>query len=150
MLAARLNGNRGGAPGAGAAGNPGPLAGSGAAREAGPRAAIVPGEDGGKPSGGPPTGATDPANAGAGPGGRMGGGDLSQMLERVPRIAVADLKPGSAVIISGGGGEDKARLTAINIIAGVEPLLASAPQSGGGRSNALGMWNLDVGAPGEQ
>ncbi len=145
MLAARVNGRNN----AGGSGNPGPLPGSGAAREGGPRAAIVPGEDGGKSSG-TPAGATSPVGGAAGANGpHPGGGDLSQMLERVPKIAVSDLKPGSAVVISGSAGDDRNHLTAINIVAGVESLLASTPSSGG-RSSALGMWNLDVGTPGEQ
>lgn len=77
-------------------------------------------------------------------------GDLSQMLERLPKISVSELKPGDAVIISGGAGDDKAHMTAVNVIAGVEPLFASAPPRQGRSSDALGMWNLDIGTPGEQ
>jgi hypothetical protein len=58
------------------------------------------------------------------------------------------LKPGDAVVISGSAGGDKGQLTASSIIAGVEPILASAP-SRGGESSALGNWNLDVGVPGQ-
>ena len=68
--------------------------------------------------------------------------------KKLPKISASDLKPGDAVVISGSAGDDKSHLTAINIIAGVEPLFASAP-SKAGRSAALGMWNLDVGTPGE-
>jgi len=83
-----------------------------------------------------------------GPAGRRGGGDLSKVIERLPKIALSELKPGDAVVISGSAGGDKGQLTASSIIAGVEPILASAP-SRGGESSALGNWNLDVGVPGQ-
>jgi hypothetical protein len=87
-------------------------------------------------------------DAAQGPPGHNGfRGDLSD-VEQLPKVAASDLKPGDAVVISGGVGADKSHLTAINVIAGVEPLLASAPPKRGG-SAALGMWNLDVGTPGE-
>lgn len=71
------------------------------------------------------------------------------MIERLPKISISELKAGDAVIVSGGGGSDKSHLTAINIIAGVEPLFASAPPRAG--QNAVGAWNLDIsniGGPG--
>jgi hypothetical protein len=77
-------------------------------------------------------------------------GDLSQMLERLPKIPVSELQAGDAVVISGGAGEDKTHMTAVNVIAGVEPLFASAPPRQGRSSDALGMWNLDISTPGEQ
>ncbi|HXR75017.1 MAG TPA: DUF5666 domain-containing protein [Bryobacteraceae bacterium] len=89
-----------------------------------------------------------PAGEGARPNRGGFSGDLSKDVEQLPKIPASDLKPGDAVVISGGVGDDKSHLTAINIIAGVEPLFASAP-SKAGRSAALGMWNLDVGTPGE-
>ena len=45
-------------------------------------------------------------------------GVFSQMVERLPKIAVSDLKPGDAVVVSGGAGDDKSHLTAINATAG--------------------------------
>jgi hypothetical protein len=85
--------------------------------------------------------------AGAG-GGRAANGDLSQMIERLPKISISELKAGDAVIVAGGG-SDKSSLTAINVVAGVEPLFASAPPRTG--QNAAGAWNLDIsniGGPG--
>ncbi|MGA8598315.1 MAG: hypothetical protein WB676_26655, partial [Bryobacteraceae bacterium] len=89
--------------------------------------------------------------------GGIAGGDISQMLERLPKVPLSDLKPGEQVVISGGVGDDKTRLTAINIIAGVEPLFAAPQQGqGGGRRGGggggvdLSNWNLDIGTPGEQ
>lgn len=86
--------------------------------------------------------------AGGGGGGRTANGDLSQMIERLPKISISELKAGDAVIVSGGG-SDKSRLTAINIVGGVELLFASAPPRAG--QNTTGAWNLDIsniGGPG--
>jgi hypothetical protein len=141
-LARRLNPNfKGNAPGA----NPGP------APEGGAPPHQAPGSVGKGPAenGGPQQG---PAGAGPALGNGRGraNGDISQMLERLPKISVSELKPGDAVIISGGAGEDKTHMTAVNVIAGVEPLFASAPPRQGRSSDALGMWNLDISTPGEQ
>ena len=70
------------------------------------------------------------------------------MIERLPKISISELKAGDAVIVSGGG-SDKSRLTAINIVAGVEAIFASAPPRAG--QNTGGAWNLDIsniGGPG--
>jgi hypothetical protein len=76
---------------------------------------------------------------------RSGSGDLSRMLERVPAIAVSDLKAGDAVIVSGAtGGADKGRLIASSVIAGVEPIFQSAPPRQG---RSLGDWSLVMEAP---
>ena len=72
----------------------------------------------------------------------MAGGNISQMIEKLPPIAISDLKPGDAVVISGvetGAGDS--RLLATNIVAGVEPILQSAP-SGQSGSQATGDWGL--------
>ena len=58
---------------------------------------------------------------------RAANGDLSQVLERVPKIAVADLKSGDAVIVSGAPSPtSKTVVLASNVIAGVEPIFQSA------------------------
>ena len=76
-----------------------------------------------------------------GPGG--GGGDLEQMLERQPALDLAELKPGDALIIASTAGADPNRVTAITLLAGVEPILTSAPK--GRQGMVLGNWNLDMG-----
>lgn len=88
--------------------------------------------------GGPPAGLQ--ARPGGGPpqGAMRGGGDF---LERMPAFALADLKPGDALIIATASG-DAGKLTAITIVAGVEPILQSAPQSQ--RQQMVGSWNLDM------
>ncbi len=86
---------------------------------------------------------------GGGPGGPGGGagrsGDLQQMMERLPKTDLAELKAGDALIISSTNGADRSNLTAITIVAGVEPFLASAPRSAGAVN--LGSWNFDIGMP---
>jgi Cu/Ag efflux protein CusF len=116
------------------------------------------GPRGGGPGGGRPAG----AGAAAGPGGGEGGGpgrggfgggmrggaaNLPQMIERLPQITLADLKPGDALVISGAAGNDATELAAITAIAGVEPIL-TAPSKDGGRSAVSGNWNFgDIGLP---
>jgi len=77
------------------------------------------------------------------------GRDLQSMLEASPPLNLAELKEGDAVVISGTSGDDPAKLTAITVLAGVEPLLK--PPSRGARAPDIGSWNLDlnmgVGAP---
>jgi hypothetical protein len=121
-----------------------------------------PGAAGQPGSGGPPSGGqsqrppgSDTASGGPGGGWRQGGGaarrgDLQQMLERMPPVTIADLKKGDALIISSSASADTKNITAINLIAGVEPFLAAAPRTAGGQYN-LGSWNLDMngGMPGE-
>ena len=71
--------------------------------------------------GGPPPG----GGPGAG-GGRMGGGggmNIQDMLERLPTIAVADVKVGDTIIVSSTKGADPTRLTAISVISGADTLL---------------------------
>ena len=64
------------------------------------------------------------------------------MIEKLPPLNPIDLKPGGAVILSFASGEDASRITAITLLAGVEPLL-KAPGKGGQLVN-LGSWNLDL------
>jgi hypothetical protein len=69
-------------------------------------------------------------------------GDISQMIERLPKINLPDLKPGDAVVVSGiATGGNNGQLDATNIIAGVEPILQSAPPRPGGEALG-GDWGL--------
>ncbi len=81
-----------------------------------------------------------------GPGGGMRGPggptDISQMLERMPPVGLADLKRGDAIIIASTIGVDPKQVTAITVLAGVEPLLTAAP--GGGQQMNLGPWNFEM------
>ena len=75
--------------------------------------------------GGRPQGAQGGPPQGGGPGGgRMGGGpNISEMLERLPTITIADLKVGDTIIVSSTKGADPTRLTAISVISGADTLL---------------------------
>lgn len=70
-----------------------------------------------------------------------GGGDIPQMIERLPAIGISDLKPGDALVISGVATGNGSRLLATSIIAGVEPILQSAPARSGGQAMG-GDWGL--------
>jgi len=68
--------------------------------------------------------------------------DLQPLIEKLPHLSGADLKPGDAVIISFANSEDVSRVTAITLLAGVESLLKTSTR--GGQSVNLGSWNLDL------
>jgi hypothetical protein len=67
------------------------------------------------------------------------------MLERVPKFDIAGLKAGDALIISSSAGGPGGKVSAITILAGVEPILTSAPRSAGQIN--LGSWSLDTSGP---
>jgi hypothetical protein len=93
--------------------------------------------EGAKPEAGQPQGQN-------GGGMRRGGADFQDMLERMPPLTLAELKAGDAIMLSATHGPDPARATAINLLAGVEPLLTAAPQGG---EQIFGTWNFDIGLP---
>ena len=74
---------------------------------------------------------------------RTGGGtgDLSQMLTRVPAITLGSLQRGDAVMIVSTEGGVSGAVTAITLVAGVEPILEASP-NGNGRSMILPPWSL--------
>jgi hypothetical protein len=77
-------------------------------------------------------------------GGARGGGsaaDLQQLLDRSPAITVADLKAGDAVVVSSTVGASADKITAISLVAGVEPIITKP----GTQEMALGDWNLGGG-----
>ncbi len=90
----------------------------------------------------PSGGGMGPGGAGGGMAARGGAPDIQQILERMPAVTLADLKPGDAVIVASTVGADPAQVTAITLLAGVEPLLAATPE--GDRQMMLGAWNLDM------
>lgn len=71
-----------------------------------------------------------------GPGTRPGGGpNIQDMLERLPTIALADVKTGDTIIVSSTQGADPGRLTAITLVSGADTLLnmiAARQQQAGG------------------
>jgi co-chaperonin GroES (HSP10) len=97
------------------------------------------GAGGGQQGAGAPQGRTPQAAGGpAGGPGRGGGFNIQDMLERLPTIALADVKPGETIIVSSTKGADATRLTAISLLSGAEPLLAMIaarqPQQASGSS----------------
>jgi len=82
-------------------------------------------------------GGNRPAGAEGG-GGRRGGMDINQLLNRFPTITVKDLKEGDMIAASSPKGKDPTRLTAIKLLAGVEPFIMMAQmraRSGGARGD---------------
>jgi len=86
---------------------------------------------GGFPGGGPGQG-----------GGRGGSMDIGQMLERLPAMPLSDLKPKDAIMVSTTMGTDPTRVTAIMLLAGVEPILTAAPNA---TRDIMSGWNLGGG-----
>jgi hypothetical protein len=85
-----------------------------------------------------PQGAGGPPGAGSGgpQGPRMGGGgNMADMLERLPIISLNELKVGDVILLSSLPGADPTQLTAISLVTGVQPLLQmmAASQQGGAR-----------------
>ncbi|HEY6466321.1 MAG TPA: hypothetical protein VIY69_10045 [Candidatus Acidoferrales bacterium] len=60
-------------------------------------------------------------------GGQGGGGDLSQVIARAPTVTLADLQKGDAVMIVSTSGTGNNDVSAIQLVAGVEPILEAAP-----------------------
>lgn len=123
---------RGGATGAN--GSPAPAGGAGAPATGGASNGGAPGSSyGGRGPGGP-----------GGPG-RPGGGDLSQMLSRLPTETVGDLKVGEAVmVVASEASPGSSTLTAVTMLSGVEPILAASPT--GAPAMTLSPWNMGGGA----
>jgi hypothetical protein len=86
--------------------------------------------------------ANGPAQSGQGggqwAGAGSGGGDPQQFLNRAPAIQLADLKKGDAVMVVSTDGASE--VTAITLLAGVEPLL-EAPAA----QNLLSNWSMGGG-----
>lgn len=95
------------------------------------------------PQAGGMPGGPRPGGAPGATGGENRGVDFQALLERMPTLSLSELKQGDAVIISSTAGADPSRVTAITLVAGVEPLLTAAPRG----SQVGGMWNFDMGLP---
>ena len=101
-------------------------------------AGVGPGSSGGQGGAGQKPAGVGPGGAqGGGPRPGGGGGNMADLLERLPTISIGDLKVGDTIIMSSLPGSDSAQFTAISLVAGIEPLLqmmaARAPAGGGAR-----------------
>jgi hypothetical protein len=150
-IAQRLNGSGGGNGGAN-----GGQAGSGQTPSARSGAAAAPTAK--EPAAGsgqaPASGAEDGGQrdfggrgrgTGTGAGGPGGGAmDLQQMISRMPASTIADLQKADVVMLVGTEAIGSNAVTAITLLAGVEPILQGSPN--GGASSILSPWSLS-GAP---
>lgn len=67
------------------------------------------------------------------------------MLEKLPPVQISELKAGDALILTTTKEANASKVVAITLVAGVEPILASAPRSAGQVN--LGAWSFDGGIP---
>lgn len=93
-----------------------------------------------------------PAGGQAGPGGRGGGmgsrGGIDDMLDRFPNIAVGDLKTGDVIAVSSTRTTSLERITAIKLLAGVEPFLRAAQAQAAANGGQRGQGTLSLDIPG--
>jgi Domain of unknown function (DUF5666) len=147
-IAARLKGNSGEGPNATGGQNAGataPSARPGSASGAVPRSSTPNAPNGADPGpGGRQSDVGGGTSSGARQTGSGAGADLQQALSQVPAAALADLRKGDAVIIVATSDPQNAGVTAITLLAGVEPILQASPNSG---QSILTPWSLN-GAPG--
>ena len=76
------------------------------------------------------------------------GGDLQQMLSRLPPATLANLQKDEAVMIVSTEGAVPGEVTAITLLGGVDPILRAAP--GGAQAMTLSPWSLSAPSGGDQ
>jgi len=81
---------------------------------------------------------------GGGPGGN-GPPDIQRFLSRLPNGSLADLQKGDAVMIVSTAGGDSGAVTAITLLAGVDPILTATPKA----TSLLSPWSLNPSGGGE-
>jgi hypothetical protein len=82
-------------------------------------------------------------SGGTGGQGRGGGGDLQQLLGRLPSAPLSEFQKGDVVMIVATGARKDAQVTAITVLGGVEPLLQATTQEQA--SSILTPWSLSNG-----
>ncbi|MEP7147447.1 MAG: hypothetical protein ABI857_01005 [Acidobacteriota bacterium] len=97
-----------------------------------------------QPNGAPAGGQAGPNGPGRGFGGARG---IDDMLERFPNITAADLKTGDVIAVSSTKNDTSERITAIKLLAGVEPFLRVA-QAQAARGGQRGQGSLSLDIPG--
>jgi hypothetical protein len=81
-------------------------------------------------------------SAGAQAGKSEAGENMQQMLESAPAFDLAELKPGDSLIVVSTEGTTPSEVTAIEIFAGVEAILAARPKDS--NKSVLGSWSLGM------
>jgi hypothetical protein len=127
------------------------MQGGGAQGSGGPRPGVQPGSQPGAQPGAARQPVTGSQPGGPGRGMMMGGrgGGIDEMLERFPTIAATDLKVGDMVAVSSTKNGAMDKISAIKLLAGVEPFIRAAQASGdlqrGGRGgqNSFNIPGLD-------
>jgi hypothetical protein len=112
----------------------------------------APGPSAGANQAGPPNGNVRREGIGEPREGAAGGpprrGDIQQLFNRLPALAVGEMQKGDTVMLVATEGTSSGAVTAIKLLDGVEPLLAAAPKNGGGEMT-LSPWSLGGGQGGE-
>jgi hypothetical protein len=121
-------------------GAPAGASGSGSAP---PSAATTTGAGPGALAGGQGAGGASGGGMGGGQGNRAGGGDMQQMLSRLPASTLNDFQKGDAVMIVATGDAQDAQVVAITLLGGVEPILQGSNQSQA--ASILTPWSLNSG-----
>jgi len=122
--------------------------GSGGPPPTGPPGQAPTGGAGGWRRGGPSAGGPRAGAQAAGSGERSGNGppDFQRMLEQAPALTLGELQPGEALMVVGTEGATPSDVTAITILAGVEPILTA--KSKDADQMVLGPWSMSEGEGG--
>ncbi len=100
---------------------------------------------GGQPGTAPPNGTFKPQGSNQRPEGPPNGqphrGDLQQMFSRLPPLSLNQMQNGDTVMLVATEGNNAGNVTAIKLLDGVEPILATAPKRGG-ETMTLSPWSL--------
>jgi hypothetical protein len=75
-----------------------------------------------------------------------GAADVSQILDNLPAMPLSELKPGDAIMVSTTQGSTPGRVTAIMLLAGVEPLLTASSTA---TRDILSGWSIGAGDTGQ-
>jgi hypothetical protein len=98
-------------------------------------------------SGAPPAATPVGASGSEHSGSTSAGGDLSQLVNRLPQGSLAQLHTGDAVmVVASQAAPSEIALTAVTLLSGVEPILAATPK--GEASITLSPWNFGGGEGG--
>jgi hypothetical protein len=88
-----------------------------------------------------------PGANGAAGGARRGGGDMQQLLSRLPASPLTDFAKGDAVMVVATAGQGNGPSTVITLLGGVEPILQATSQ--GQAASILSPWSLGQGGGGD-